>query len=74
MMRAEHGRNGSLRVTGQDDPLRALLNGPVSVVNIGFEGFAAVLRQQEVPVVQVDWAPPAGGDPRLIDLLEKLGA
>ncbi len=61
-------------MTAQDDSIPALLDGPVSVVNIGLEGFAAVLRRQDVPVVQVDWTPPAGGDPRLIDLLEKLGA
>lgn len=57
-----------------DDPVQALLNGPVRVVNIGLETFSTVLRSQDVPVVQVDWAPPAGGDARLIEILEKLGA
>ncbi len=49
------------------------LKTPVKVVNIGLEGFAKELEQQGVTVVQVDWAPPAGGDPKLADLLSKLG-
>ena len=56
------------------DPLRDLLYEPLSVVNIGLEGFSAELMGQQVDVIQVDWAPPAGGDPRLADLLAKLGS
>ena len=56
------------------DPLRDLLHDPLSVVNIGLEGFSAELMGQQVDVIQVDWAPPAGGDPRLADLLAKLGS
>ena len=56
------------------DPLRDLLHEPLSVVNIGLEGFSADLMGQQVDVIQVDWAPPAGGDPRLADLLAKLGS
>ena len=51
-----------------------LLTEPVRVINIGLEGFADELRQQDVEVTHVDWAPPAGGDPKLADLLSKLGA
>ena len=50
-----------------------LLEEPLKVVNIGLEGFAQELDQQGVEVVHVDWAPPAGGDPKLADLLSKLG-
>jgi len=50
-----------------------LLEEPLKVVNIGLEGFARELDQQGVEVVHVDWAPPAGGDPKLADLLSKLG-
>ena len=57
-----------------EDPLRALLHEPLSVINIGLEGFAMELVAQQVDVIQVDWAPPAGGDPRLADLLAKLGS
>ena len=56
------------------DPLRDLLHEPLSVVNIGLEGFSEELMGQQVDVIQVDWAPPAGGDPRLADLLAKLGS
>lgn len=56
------------------DPIQDLLDGPVSVVNIGLAQFARTLEGEGVAVVQVDWSPPAGGDRRLIDLLDKLGA
>jgi len=54
------------------DPTDELLCEPLVVVNVGLQGFAEVLEEQEVEVVQVDWLPPAGGDPEMIDLLEKL--
>ena len=57
-----------------EDRLRDLLNEPLSVVNIGLEGFAGELATQQVDVIQVDWVPPAGGDPKLADLLAKLGS
>jgi len=50
-----------------------LLEGPLKVINIGLDGFAGELEQQGVEVIRVDWAPPAGGDPKLADLLSKLG-
>lgn len=56
------------------DPIQELLDGPVAVVNIGLAQFAKTLEGEGVAVVQVDWSPPAGGDRRLIDLLDKLGA
>jgi len=48
------------------------LNEPVCVVNVGLEGFAKELAGQGAQVVQVDWRPPAQGDPELIDLLSRL--
>jgi FdrA protein len=51
-----------------------LLTAPVRVINVGLQGFADELASQGVPVTHVDWAPPAGGDPRLAALLAKLGA
>ncbi len=51
-----------------------LLTSPLKVVNIGLEGFADELRQQDVDVIHVDWKPPAGGNPQLAKLLAKLGA
>ncbi|MDA1001497.1 MAG: fdrA domain protein [bacterium] len=47
---------------------------PLQVVNIGLEMFAEELRADGVPVVQVDWRPPAGGNPRVAELLRRLDA
>ena len=57
----------------QDDPTD-LLSGPPKVVNIGLDSFACELEAQDVSVVHVDWAPPAGGNPELAALLSKLGS
>lgn len=54
--------------------INRLLSEPVKVVNIGLEGFADELEQQGVEVVHIDWTPPAGGDPKLANLLSKLGS
>jgi FdrA protein len=51
-----------------------LLQSEVRVVNIGLVGFALDLERSKVPVVHVDWSPPAVRDPRIADLLAKLGA
>jgi hypothetical protein len=51
-----------------------LLNEPLKVVNLGLEGFARDLERNGVPVVHVDWRPPAGGDAALAGLLDRLGA
>jgi Protein of unknown function (DUF1116) len=50
----------------------SLLGGAPRVVNVGLELFAATLGALDVPVVHVDWRPPAGGDPRLSELLARL--
>lgn len=52
----------------------SLLSRPVKVVNVGLDRFAQELEGQGVPVVQVEWAPPAGGNPQLARLLAKLGS
>jgi hypothetical protein len=50
--------------------MRGPLAGPPRVVNIGLEVFARELHGLEH--VHVDWRPPAGGDPRLTSLLNRL--
>ncbi len=45
---------------------------PPHVVNVGLPLFAEELTRLGVPVVAVDWRPPAGGDPRLAALLARL--
>ena len=44
----------------------------VRVINIGLVGFSRDLQRHGTDVVQVDWSPPAGGDVRLIALLDRL--
>jgi len=50
-----------------------LLTEQVTVVNVGLGGFFDDLRRNRVEAIHVDWAPPAGGDPRMAALLAKLG-
>lgn len=57
----------------EETPSNRLLAGKVSVVNVGLEGFVRDLRDCGIDVVHVDWAPPAGGDPKMAALLAKLG-
>jgi FdrA protein len=42
------------------------------VVNVGLEMFASNLAAHGTRVIHVQWSPPAGGDARLADLLDKL--
>jgi len=54
------------------DKVSELLDhGPV-VINLGVRDFAESLEAQGVEVVHVEWAPPAGGDREMIDLLDRL--
>lgn len=46
---------------------------PLVAVNVGLGSFAATLRSQGVPTVDLDWRPPAGGDARAAGLLARLG-
>jgi len=50
-----------------------ILTEKVVVVNVGLEGFVQDLRENGVEAIHVDWAPPAGGDPKLAAILAKLG-
>jgi FdrA protein len=50
----------------------AMLTQPVAALNVGLESFAESLKAQEAPVLQVDWRPPAGGNERLMAILEKM--
>ncbi len=58
----------------KDDAIRDLLEGPVQVINVGLEGFAEDLEAQGADVLQLDWTPPAEGDPELAALLARLGS
>ncbi len=52
----------------------SILSQSLKVVNVGISTFADDLRSQGVEVVQVEWRPPAGGDPEMLRLLERLGS
>lgn len=49
-----------------------LLTAPLRALNFGVEAFAQSLQHQGASVIQMDWRPPAGGDPKLASLLAKL--
>jgi len=48
------------------------LGAPLRAINLGLEVFAEDLAAAGVPVVHLDWRPPAGGDPALLALLARL--
>ena len=48
------------------------MNRPVAGINVGLESFAENLVAQEIPAVHVDWRPPAGGNDKLIGILERM--
>jgi FdrA protein len=53
-------------------PIRRLLAEPPRIVNIGLRGFAETLHDRGARVVQYDWSPVAGGDPKLQSLIDAL--
>lgn len=50
-----------------------LFRSPLIVVNVGPRSFSEVLEKQGYQSLQVDWKPSAGGDKRMMELLEYLG-
>jgi FdrA protein len=44
----------------------------VHIINDGLAAFAESYREQEIPVTEVDFRPPAGGDEELADLLSEM--
>ena len=58
----------------EDQGIKAFPPCTLRVVNIGLEDFARDLESNGAQIVHVDWAPPGGGDPKLADLLSKLGS
>ena len=50
----------------------SMLHQPLAAINVGLESFTDSLMAQGAPVIQVDWQPPAGGDERLMAILERM--
>jgi FdrA protein len=55
-----------------DRPAAGLLAGPPRAVNVGLEWFYRSLLSQGAKAVHVAWRPPAGGDPKIVSLLDRL--
>ena len=56
----------------EDTAFDQLLATPVAAINIGVEDFAVNLEARDAEVVHVNWTPPAGGDPEIISILDKI--
>jgi FdrA protein len=50
----------------------AVLQKPLAAINVGLSSFAESLVAQSAAVIQVDWRPPAGGNERLMAILERM--
>ena len=49
-----------------------VLHQPLAAINVGLESFTQSLAAQDAPVIQVDWRPPAGGNQKLMAILERM--
>ena len=54
------------------EPIAKLFQTDLHVVNLGLSSFAETLKDSRVPVIDVDWRPPAGGDRELIRIIDDL--
>lgn len=54
------------------ESVRGLLQNKPKVINVGLESFSKVLKDFSCEVVQYNWAPPAGGDMKMIKALRYL--
>ncbi|MFQ5342420.1 MAG: acyl-CoA synthetase FdrA [Anaerolineae bacterium] len=82
-VRVETSNEGAVRYVGRllqslDPPAglppvdMAALQHPLAAINVGLESFTESLTAQGAPVIQVDWKPPAGGNERLMAILERM--
>lgn len=53
--------------------INTLFEQELRIINMGLVTFADNLKDQNAIVVQMDWRPPAGGNEKLMALLQKLG-
>ncbi|MCL2463970.1 MAG: acyl-CoA synthetase FdrA, partial [Micrococcales bacterium] len=65
-------RPGGWEAVAAPEPIARLLADGPAVVNVGLSSFAAAVAGVGAPVVQLDWAPTAGGDPHLAGLVQRL--
>ena len=50
----------------------SFLQESLAAINVGLESFMESLVAQDAGVVQVDWRPPAGGDQKMMAILERM--
>ena len=48
------------------------INQPLAAINVGLESFMESLTAQEASVLHVNWKPPAGGNEKLMGILERM--
>jgi FdrA protein len=53
-------------------PDPAIFDKSFSAINVGLESFYESLKQQGISAIHVDWRPPAGGNEKLMAILERL--
>jgi len=49
-----------------------LFKQPLDTINVGIDFIHEDMKKQGIPSHQVNWAPPANGDPELLKLLDQL--
>ncbi|HHX95187.1 MAG TPA: fdrA domain protein [Clostridia bacterium] len=52
--------------------INELFSQELKVINVGIESFYNSLIDQNVKVVNVNWKPPAGGNEKMLSILNKL--
>jgi FdrA protein len=50
------------------------LKKPLACINVGLESFYENMKAQGAPCVHVEWKPPAGGNERLMNILQNMKA
>ena len=50
----------------------ATLQQPLAGINVGLESFSESLVAQDAAAIQVDWRPPAGGNEKLMAILDRM--
>lgn len=52
--------------------INKLFESELKVINMGLESFQKDLKSQDVVAVQMNWRPLAGGNPKMVALLNRL--
>jgi len=52
--------------------INELFQEELKIINMGLQSFNENLKKQNTKTVQVNWKPPAGGNKKMLSLLDKL--